>query len=278
MRQYNKVETLEPIVFEFVRRERKIVPNVKRKFMNMMKKPLALLGAFLLAGSVFAESEGDYIKTFGQLMYERNGMMELNLTPAELELFIQGMRDAQAGKPLPENIQQMGPKMFDYLRTRAEKNMKIAAEKSEAEAAAFWKELEKKSNVNKTPSGLAYEIVKEGDGKFPSENSDVKIKYTGKLINGKVFDSTDLHGGEPAEFNLSKVIPGFREGLQKISKGGKAILYIPAALAYKDQPNPEIPPNSTLIFDVELLDVKDGPAQPPAPVKAEAPKPAPEKK
>ena len=165
----------------------------------MMKKPLALLGAFLLAGSVFAESEGDYIKTFGQLMYERNGMMELNLTPAELELFIQGMRDAQAGKPLPENIQQMGPKMFDYLRTRAEKNMKIAAEKSEAEAAAFWKELEKKTNVNKTPSGLAYEIVKEGDGKFPSENSDVKIKYTGKLINGKVFDSTDLHGGEPAD-------------------------------------------------------------------------------
>ena len=87
-------------------------------------------------------------------------------------------------------------------------------EKAEAEAAEYWKELEKKENIIKTPSGLAYEIIEKGSGAMPGENSEVIVNYEGKLINGNVFDSS-IKRGEPAQFNLSKVIPGFREGLQK---------------------------------------------------------------
>ena len=153
-------------------------------------------------------------------------------------------------------------------------NAAKAAERANALAAEFWKELEKKEGIEMSPTGLAIEIIAKGDSKLPSENSNVVVKYTGKLVDGTVFDSTDKHGGAPAEFNLGRVIPGFREGLQKIGKGGKARLYIPAKLGYGNQAIPGIPPNSTLIFDVEMVDVD--PAAP-APV-APPPPPPPAKK
>lgn len=156
----------------------------------------------------------------------------------------------------------------------APNNIAKEAEKAEAEAAEYWKELEKKENIIKTPSGLAYEIIEKGSGAMPGENSEVIVNYEGKLINGNVFDSS-IKRGEPAQFNLSKVIPGFREGLQKIAKGGKARLYIPAKLGYGNQPVPGIPINSTLIFEVEMIDV-DPQAAAPAPSAPAAP--APEKK
>lgn len=90
-----------------------------------------------------------------------------------------------------------------------------------------------------SPTGLAIEIIAKGDSKLPSENSNVVVKYTGKLVDGTVFDSTDKHGGAPAEFNLGRVIPGFREGLQKIGKGGKARLYIRQSLDTAIRQSPE---------------------------------------
>lgn len=156
---------------------------------------------------------------------------------------------------LPDDIQATGAKAFEFLRARADANAAKAAEKATAQAAEFWKELEKKEGIEKSPTGLAIEIIEKGDAKRPSENSNVVVKYTGKLVDGTVFDSTDKHGGKPAEFNLARVIPGFREGLQKIGKGGKARLYIPAKLGYGNQALPGIPQNSTLIFDVEMVDV-----------------------
>ena len=219
----------------------------------------AAISAAAVTSSFAGATEDNYIKTFGMIVYKNSGLTELKLSPTEFDLLMQGMKDAYAGKDLPKGIEEFGQKMMDYLKNRAEATIAENAKKAEAEAAKFWKDLEKQDGIVKTPSGLAYKVIEKGsDKEVASENSDVKIKYTGKLTNGNVFDSTDKHG-KPAEFNLANVIPGFREGLQKVGKGGKVVLYIPAKLGYGQQALPGIPPNSTLIFDVEILDVKNPP-------------------
>ena len=121
--------------------------------------------------------------------------------------------------------------------------------------ADFLAENAKKEGVKTTASGLQYKITQQGNGKQPTAQSVVKVHYTGKLLDGKVFDSS-VDRGQPVEFPLNQVIPGWTEGLQLMKEGSKATLYIPAQLAYGEQGVPgTIPPNSTLIFDVELIKV-----------------------
>ena len=115
---------------------------------------------------------------------------------------------------------------------------------------------ENNHELNSTPSGLQYKVIQEGTGKSPYQNSIVKVHYVGKLTNGKVFDSS-IERGLPIEFPLDQVIPGWTEGLQLMKEGGKSILHIPPQLAYGEQGvSGTIPPNSTLIFEVELIEVK----------------------
>ncbi|HYD84354.1 MAG TPA: FKBP-type peptidyl-prolyl cis-trans isomerase, partial [Opitutus sp.] len=127
-------------------------------------------------------------------------------------------------------------------------------EKGEAETASFLDEVKKKAGVIVLPSGLAYEVETQGEGAAPKAEDTVRVHYTGTLVNGTVFDSS-RERGEPVEFALNEVIPGWTEGLQKVSKGGKIKLYIPPQLAYGDEGRPGIPPASTLVFDIELLDI-----------------------
>lgn len=113
----------------------------------------------------------------------------------------------------------------------------------------------KKESVKTTASGLQYEVITEGEGKLPSKENVVKVHYTGSLLNGQVFDSS-VSRGEPAQFGLSQVIAGWTEALQLMKCGSKYKLYIPAKLAYGERGAGDmIPPNSTLIFEVELLDI-----------------------
>lgn len=122
----------------------------------------------------------------------------------------------------------------------------------------FRKQFVKKTGVKETASGLLYKVVKEGSGVSPQESDTVVVNYTGRLIDGKQFDSSTNRGEpQPLTFKLSDVIPGWTEGLQLIKKGGKIELVIPPNLAYGDRAGiPGIPPGSTLVFDVELLDIK----------------------
>ena len=119
----------------------------------------------------------------------------------------------------------------------------------------FLEENKGKEGVVVTQSGLQYKVITMGDGAKPSANDTVKVHYHGTLIDGTIFDSS-IQRGEPIEFPLNRVIKGWTEGLQLMPIGSKFIFYIPADLAYGEaSPSPLIKPNSTLIFEVELLGV-----------------------
>lgn len=119
----------------------------------------------------------------------------------------------------------------------------------------FLEENAQKEGVIVTESGLQYKVIEEGNGQNPNEESIVKVHYTGRLIDGTVFDSS-VERGEPIEFPLNGVIPGWTEGLQYMSPGAKHELYIPSELAYGEMGGGSIGPNETLIFEVELIEVK----------------------
>jgi len=131
---------------------------------------------------------------------------------------------------------------------------KEAGDKSSKEGDAFRAENAKKPGVVTTKSGLQIQTVKEGTGATPTANNTVRVHYTGTLIDGTKFDSS-VDRGKPAEFEVTGVIAGWTEALQTMKVGGKAHLVIPPELAYKDRGQGPIPPNATLIFDVELLDI-----------------------
>jgi FKBP-type peptidyl-prolyl cis-trans isomerase len=123
---------------------------------------------------------------------------------------------------------------------------------------AFLAENAKKAGVFTTASGLQYEVITEGSGAKPLASDTVRVNYEGTLVDGTVFDSSYAYG-EPVEFPLSRVIPGWTEGIQLMSEGSTYRLYIPSELAYGEQGASVIPPNSALIFEVELLAiVKEG--------------------
>lgn len=117
---------------------------------------------------------------------------------------------------------------------------------------------DQKITANPTASGLYYVETKKGSGPSPKETDMVKVHYTGKLLDGTVFDSSE--GKPPVEFPLNAVIKGWTEGLQLMKKGGKATLIVPSSIGYGPQGGGPIPPYSTLVFDVELLDFKSPPA------------------
>ena len=134
-------------------------------------------------------------------------------------------------------------------------NKKAKAKKLRKAGREFLAENGKKPGIITTPSGLQYEVLKQGDGAVPQTTDKVKVHYEGRLIDGTVFDSS-IKRGEPAVFGLNQVIKGWTEGLSLMPVGSKWRLYIPQELGYGDRQAGQIPPYSALIFDVELLGIE----------------------
>ena len=144
---------------------------------------------------------------------------------------------------------------FTEMEARQKEEASKLAEINEKAGKEFLEENGKRAEVKTTPSGLQYEVLKEGDGAQPASTDQVEVHYTGKLIDGTVFDSSEERG-VPATFGVTQVIPGWVEALQLMKAGSRWRLFIPSQLAYG--PNGAggvIGPNATLIFDVELLKV-----------------------
>ncbi|TPE46016.1 FKBP-type peptidyl-prolyl cis-trans isomerase [Pontibacter mangrovi] len=173
----------------------------------------------------------------------------------ESEAFMQGLKDIQAGTPSSLSQQEVQEAMMALQQEMAQKqNAAGSANKQEGEA--FLAENKNKEGVHTLPSGLQYMVLKEGTGKSPSASDTVTTHYHGTLIDGTTFDSS-YERGQPATFPVNGVIAGWTEALQQMKEGAKWRLFIPSELAYGAQGAGDvIGPNATLVFDVELLQVK----------------------
>lgn len=140
------------------------------------------------------------------------------------------------------------------VRTYMENEMKKEGEKNLKEGEDFLAANASKEGVMVTASGLQYKMINEGEGENPMATSSVTVHYTGKLLDGTVFDSS-VERGQPATFPLNQVIPGWTEGLQLMKPGGKAVFYIPSNLGYGERTMGPIPGNSVLEFEVELISI-----------------------
>lgn len=174
--------------------------------------------------------------------------------PLDTEAFIQGIRDGLADESRMSQ-EEMQEAQSEFQQVMAESRKADAAENRKA-GEEFLAENESREGVEVTESGLQYEVLEEGDGPKPDSGDVVEVHYRGTTVDGEVFDES-YSRGEPATFPVGQVIPGWTEGLQLMSVGSKYKFFIPADLAYGQRAprGASFGPNSTLIFEVELLDI-----------------------
>jgi len=240
-----------------------------------MKQLIVIFSASLLALPLFGQEKSTQLKDQkDKVSYSIGLQIGFNLSRQKVdispEMLASGIKDALAGKP------QLNPDQIKEVMSAFEKDMeqkqKQAGDKNKAEGTKFLEENKKKEGVKTTASGLQYKVLKDGNGAQPKTTDTVTVNYRGTLINGTEFDSS-YKRGQPATFPVNGVIKGWTEALQLMKVGSKYQLFIPSDLAYGERSvSPDLASNSTLIFEVELLDAKAAP--PPAPVApAKAPSP-----
>lgn len=228
-----------------------------------MTKMMRLSMAVALAATMSAASALDLDSDAQKVGYTigadmGSSMRQFGGDDIDLESVIAGLKAAYQGEDLALTPEQMETAMTAFSEARIkemEAELSAIAEQNSAEGKAFLDENKDKEGVKTTDSGLQYKVLNEGEGAQPAASDEVTVNYEGRLIDGTVFDSS-YERGEPVTFTLDHVIPGWTEGLQLMKEGSKYTFFIPSDLAYGEQgAGPQILPNSTLIFDVELLKV-----------------------
>jgi len=192
-------------------------------------------------------------------------MQSVDVAP---DLILRGLRDGISNKPPlmnQEEIQKIQNDMRAVIMAKRDSMMKEMKEKNLEAAKKFLEENEKKPGVKKTASGLEYKVLKEGSGPKPTASDRVAVQYRGTLLNGTEFDASSKRGPEPTVFGVGQVIKGWTEALTNMNVGSKWEIYIPPNLAYGENGQRNIEPNSLLIFDVELVEIKK-PEPPPQPI------------
>jgi len=204
------------------------------------------------------------LEVIGYAMAERV-QLNIGFTPEEMDSIFAGMSHFAEGKGRPDNFMELIPQAqrLYFERMRAYRTQQVEANKAAADA--LFVELDAREDIQKTESGLRYELIDAGSDEKPSLGDTVVINYKGTRVDGSQFDA-----GDSASFPLQSrggLIEGFKEGLQLIGTGGSIKLYVPPSLAYGDNapPGSPIQPGDALIFEIELLEVKEGETPPPAP-------------
>lgn len=223
----------------------------------MTKKFLAcgLLGLLACAGTAQAadpELKTDDDKTIYALgVALSRSVGQFSLTAAEAEILKLGIIDGVLNKDKKVNVEEFQPKIQQLAQSRMQKQ----AEVEKKNAQGYLEKAAKEKGAKKTESGLIIQEIKAGSGESPAAADKVKVHYHGTLIDGTVFDSS-VERGQPATFPLNGVIKCWTEGVQLMKVGGKSKLICPSDIAYGDRGSPpKIKPGSTLIFEVELLEV-----------------------
>ena len=241
--------------------------------MKLLMAPILAIGVSLACHA--AEEKTELTEQKDKVSYALGLNMGMNLKKQSVDVnpdvLMQGLRDALSGEKqllTDEQMRETFRQLNQEVMARQQQKRQEQLVKNKEEGAKFLAENAKKDGVVTLPSGLQYKVISEGSGPSPKPGDRVSVTYKGTLIDGTVFDSTEKNGGTPATFRVDGVIKGWTEALLKMKKGAKWELFIPSDLAYGEGGKPPIEPNSTLIFEVELLDVLPpvAPAQPPQPV------------
>lgn len=248
-----------------------------------MKHPwIVALGLACAAAPALAEDAPALTSQKDKVSYSLGMDLGTNLKRQQIEvdadLLAKGLKDALGdGKTLltADEVRSTLMALQAELRQKQQEAAKQAAEKNKKDGEAFLEENKKKEGVVTLPSGLQYKILKQGDGKKPTADDTVECNYRGTLIDGKEFDSS-YKRGQSASFKVKGVIAGWTEALQLMPVGSKWQLFIPSNLAYGERgAGRDIGPNAALVFEVELLSIKDAAAKPAGDAKpAEGGKPA----
>jgi FKBP-type peptidyl-prolyl cis-trans isomerase FkpA len=236
----------------------------------MRKLMFIVFVALLFIPACSQEPKTEEQKAFYSLGVNINKQLSVfDMSPEELKYVQKGMTDASAGTKLAAEPEANMKKLSELAKAR----MARTTEKQKALAKPFLEKAAAEKGAQKTASGLIYKETKPGTGVQPKATDVVKVHYTGTLADGKEFDSS-VKRGQPVEFPLGQVLPCWAEGVGMMKVGGKAKLVCPSEIAYGDNGRPPIiPGGATLVFEVELLDVKVGAATPPEAPPAPAPQP-----
>jgi len=179
----------------------------------------------------------------------------------DIDALAKGLADATSGgkaQMTPAEISEVMTAFQRELATKQAARRKEMTEKNQKEGAAFLAANKAKEGIKTTASGLQYKVLRDGTGQVPKAADTVRTHYRGTLLDGTVFDSS-YDRGEPATFSVNGVIPGWTEALQLMKVGSKWQLFIPSKLAYDTEGSgPDIAPNATLVFEIELLGIEDG--------------------
>jgi FKBP-type peptidyl-prolyl cis-trans isomerase FklB len=229
----------------------------------MRRFAMAICAATALSGAAFAaeapELKGDKEKLSYSIGMEIGGNLKTQSVEVDPDLLAKGVKDSYGGGKTLLTVDEARLAITTFqkaLMAKKAETMRILAEKNKADGEKFLAENAKKEGVKALPSGLQYKEIAPGTGKSPKSTDTVTTHYKGTLIDGTEFDSS-YKRGEPATFPVSGVIPGWAEALQLMKEGAKWQLFVPSDLAYGEQgAGREIGPNTTLIFEVELISVK----------------------
>ncbi len=193
-------------------------------------------------------------------------IMREELDPTAVANAVKAALSGQKPTMSDAEAKQVNEAFMAKIQTKYKAEMTKLGAKNKSEGDAFLAKNKSAAGVKTTASGLQYQVITAGTGARPGPNDTVQVNYTGTFVDGQVFDASAKHNPPgPQAIPVANVIPGFREGLQLMQVGGHYKLFIPSSLAYGAEPQPPMPPNATLIFDVTLVKTGPTPAGAPAP-------------